>query len=111
MVENLALARANGDGHDNPFGAWKNKRSVWTVNPIPFLDAHFATFPEDLIVPCIKAGSSEGDIVLDPFMGAGTTAVVAKRFKRRWMGIELNPSYIEIANKRIAREDEPLLVE
>lgn len=111
LVENVAKARAAGCHDDSPFGAWRNKRSVWNVNPIPFKEAHFATFPEDLIAPCIKAGSRQGDIVLDPFMGAGTTAVVAKRFKRNWLGIELNEKYIEIAQRRISLEPEPLLVE
>lgn len=78
-----------------------NKRSVWTVTTKPFSDAHFATFPEDLIVDCIKAGCPEGGIVLDPFMGAGTTAVVAKKLNRDYVGFELNPDYVKIAEKRL----------
>lgn len=78
-----------------------NKKSVWTVTTKPFKDAHFATFPEDLIVDCIKAGCPEGGIVLDPFMGAGTTAVVAKKLNRNYIGFELNESYIKIANDRL----------
>lgn len=111
LVKNVAKARQPGAPHDSPFGSWKNKRSVWSVRPIPFREAHFATFPEELIIPCIKAGSRPGDIVLDPFMGAGTTAVVAKRFMRKWIGIEINPAYIEIANRRISHEEDPLIVE
>lgn len=81
-----------------------NKRSVWTIATQPFRDFHFATFPEDLIVPCIKAGCSEGGIVLDPFMGAGTTALVARKLNRNFIGIELNPEYIKIAEARLKRE-------
>ena len=82
----------------------RNKRSVWTVTTKPFSEAHFATFPEDLIVPMIKAGCPEGGVVLDPFMGAGTTAWVAKKLRRNWIGVELNPAYIKIANERMAQE-------
>lgn len=81
-----------------------NKRSVWTVSPQPFPEAHFATFPEDLIAPCILAGTASQGLVLDPFMGAGTTALVAARLNRRFVGIELNPEYIKIAQKRVANE-------
>lgn len=84
------------------FGLEKaNKRSVWLVNTKPYSEAHFATFPEDLIVDCIKAGCPEKGIILDPFMGAGTSALVAKKLNRNYIGFELNPDYIEIANKRI----------
>lgn len=82
----------------------RNKRSVWTVNTKPFKESHFATFPEKLIEPCIKAGCPEGGVVLDPFMGAGTTALVAKKLNRNYIGIELNPDYIKIAEKRIFNE-------
>jgi DNA modification methylase len=82
----------------------RNKRSVWTVGTSPFPEAHFATFPPDLIKPCILAGSSGGGIVLDPFMGAGTTALVASQYGRSFLGIELNPEYVTIANARIAHE-------
>ncbi len=82
----------------------RNKRTVWKISTQAFPDAHFATFPEKLIEPCILAGSRRGDIVLDPFMGAGTTALVAARFDRRFLGVELNPAYIKIAEKRIAAE-------
>lgn len=81
-----------------------NKKSVWTVTTKPFREAHFATFPEDLIVDCIKAGCPEGGIVLDPFMGAGTTALVARKLNRNYIGFELNPDYIKIANKRLHDE-------
>lgn len=79
----------------------RNKRSVWTVTTKSFKDAHFATYPEDLIVPCILAGCPEGGLVLDPFMGAGTTALVSKKLGRNYVGFELNPEYRNIAIKRI----------
>lgn len=80
----------------------RNRRSVWTVPTRPFRDAHFATFPEQLIEPCILAGVPVGGVVLDPFMGAGTTAVVAERLGRHWIGCELNPTYADMALDRIA---------
>lgn len=77
-----------------------NKRSVWTVPPANYGEAHFATFPPALIKPCILAGSRVGDTVLDPFFGSGTTGLVAIENGRRCVGIELNPEYIKLANKR-----------
>jgi DNA modification methylase len=85
-------------------GGMANKRSVWTVTTKPFSEAHFATFPESLIVDCIKAGCREGGIVLDPFMGAGTTALVARKLNRNYLGFELNKEYIKIAEKRLKGE-------
>lgn len=84
-----------------PYTGKRNKRDVWTVTTQPFREAHFATFPPKLIEPCILAGSRENDIVLDPFMGAGTTALVALQSGRRYLGCELNPDYIEIAETRL----------
>jgi len=81
----------------------RNKRSVWTVTTKPFKDAHFATYPEDLIVPCILAGCPEGGLVLDPFMGAGTTALVSKKLGRNYVGFELNEEYKKIAEKRLTK--------
>lgn len=78
-----------------------NKKSVWTVTTRPYSEAHFATFPERLIVDCIKAGCPVDGVVLDPFMGAGTTALVARKLGRNYLGFELNPDYIKIANKRL----------
>lgn len=82
----------------------RNRRSVWTVTTKPFKGAHFATFPPDLIKPCILAGAPEGGLVLDPFMGAGTTALVASKLNRNYVGFELNPTYIQIAENRILKE-------
>lgn len=85
-------------------GGLANKRSVWTVTTKPFKEAHFATFPEDLIIDCIKAGCPESGIVLDPFMGAGTTMIVSRKLNRNCIGSELNPEYIKIQDKRIYKE-------
>ena len=79
----------------------RRKRSVWTVNNKPYKGAHFAVFPPDLIEPCIRAGSREGDIVLDPFMGSGTTAMVAKSLKRYYMGCELHEEYGDLMQERV----------
>ena len=79
-----------------------NRRSVWSITTKPFAGAHFATFPQELPGLCIQAGSREGDIVLDPFMGAGTTALVAKELGRNYMGFELKPEYIKIARERLS---------
>jgi len=86
---------------DNKTWDGRNKRSVWTVTTKPFKEAHFATFPEDLIEPCVLAGCPEGGVVLDPFIGSGTTAIVAMKHGRNYVGIDLNPSYIDIADKRM----------
>lgn len=77
-----------------------NRRSVWSITTKPFLGAHFATFPMELPELCIKVGSKVGDIVLDPFMGAGTTALAAKKLGRNFIGFELNGEFISLANQR-----------
>ena len=79
----------------------RNKRSVWSVNKKPYKGAHFATYPEELIEPCILAGSQKGDIILDPFMGSGTTAVVAKKNSRAYIGCELHEDYASLQTDRI----------
>src|ERR1043166_4112042 len=78
----------------------RNKRDVWTVAPANYPEAHFATFPRDLIKPCIMAGSRVGDVVLDPFAGSGTTGEVALELGRSAILIELNPKYVELAERR-----------
>jgi len=80
----------------------RNRRDVWTVHVRPYGGAHFATFPPALIEPCILAGSRPGDIVLDPFLGSGTTAAVAIQHGRNWIGCELNPDYARLQNQRIS---------
>ena len=79
----------------------RNKRSVWTVPTTPYRGDHFATFPPKLITPCILAGAPENGIVLDPFMGSGTTAMVALQNNRQYLGCELNPQYKELQGKRL----------
>jgi len=86
-------------------GEGRNKRTVWTIPTQPYSEAHFATFPEALVEPCILAGCPERGVVYDPFMGAGTVAKVALRANRQFIGSEINPDYVKIAEKRI----EPLL--
>lgn len=82
----------------------RNKRSVWTIPTKPFTDAHFAVYPEALCVTPIKAGCPEGGVVLDPFFGSGTTGVVARKLGRNYIGIDLNPEYIKIAERRLAQQ-------
>jgi len=93
-----------GDREITELANGRNIRTVWTIPTQPTPEAHFATFPEALIVPCIKAGCPEGGTVLDPFFGSGTTGIVAKKLQRKWIGIELNAEYIKIAEKRIEKE-------
>ena len=110
--------RKTGTGVDSNIGnkgsagnnGKRNKRSVWTVNTKPFKGAHFATFPPDLIEPCVLAGCPENGTVLDPFGGAGTTGLVAQQHNRNAVLIELNPEYAEMARKRIYN-DAPLFVD
>ena len=80
----------------------RNKRSVWTVATQPYAEAHFAVYPPKLIEPCILAGSPVGGVVFDPFTGSGTTAYVALTNGRSYSGTELNPAYIEIAERRLS---------
>jgi len=96
------LCHSNEPGKSwRPTHSGRNLRDVWTIATQPFREAHFATFPEKLIEPCIKAGTSEKGVVLDPFMGSGTTALVARKLGRNYIGIELNSDYIKIAEKRL----------
>jgi DNA modification methylase len=103
--------RINGTQHqtektyDEIKGA--NARSVWSITTEPFPDAHFAVMPTALAERCVQAGSAEGDTVLDPFAGAGTTGVAAVRHGRRFLGVELNPEYAEMARDRIRLELAP----
>ena len=76
------------------------KTDVWSMNTSSFAGAHFAVFPNELPATCIKAGSKEGDIVLDPFMGSGTTAFIAQKLSRRWLGVELNPEYVKFIKEK-----------
>ena len=82
----------------------RNKRDVWSVPVKPYAGAHFAVYPEELIEPCILAGSRVGDIVLDPFFGSGTTGAVAQNLGRKWIGCELNKNYEKLQNERLAQQ-------
>jgi DNA modification methylase len=82
----------------------RNRRTVWEINTEPFREAHYASFPKDLVKPCILAGSKEEDIVLDPFLGSGTVGVVCLPLNRRFAGIELKKEYVDIACKRLKDE-------
>jgi DNA modification methylase len=79
----------------------RNRRSVWRISSRPYKGAHFAVMPPDLVEPCILAGSRPGDAVLDPFAGSGTTGVVAVAHGRRFVGVELNADYVDLAIERI----------
>jgi len=99
----LAGAAACGAG-GFATGETRNRRSVWSITTKPFKGAHFAVMPEELVEPCVLAGSREGDTILDPFTGSGTVAVVAERYGRSFVGAELNPEYVQVAWLRIAGE-------
>lgn len=86
----------------------RNKRDVWSINVKPNKEAHFATYPPKLVSTCILAGCPEGGVVLDPFMGSGTTGIVANKLGRHYIGIELNPEYVEMAERRIGLEKSQL---
>jgi site-specific DNA-methyltransferase (cytosine-N4-specific) len=81
----------------------RNIRTIWDIRIKPYKEAHFATFPEELVEPCIKLGSKESDFILDPFFGSGTSGLVASKLGRKFIGIELNPEYVEIANRRLSK--------
>jgi site-specific DNA-methyltransferase (adenine-specific) len=96
---NQNLHNGNWDKAFHPLG--RNRRTVWEIPLSKFRDAHFAVFPEKLVELCLLAGCPEGGIVLDPFMGSGTTAVVAQKFGRSYLGIDSNPEYCKMANNRL----------
>lgn len=87
----------------------RNLRSVWDINTRPYPEAHFATFPPALVEPCILSSTRAGDVVLDPFFGSGTVGLVAAPLQRRYLGIELNPEYVEIAARRLGAPAEKVL--
>jgi len=102
----------HGDGQQSPKTIYgkRNKRSVWSVNVRPYKEAHFATFPTELITPCVLAGCPKDGTILDPFGGSGTTGQVALENGRNAILLELNPKYIELAKQRISQFQPPLFV-
>ena len=100
--------KADGTPLNHPLG--RNKRSVWTVNTHPYPDAHFATFPEKLVEPCILAGSPLGGTVLDPFVGSGTTLAVAQRLGRNGIGTDISSEYLALASKRLEKVALPMML-
>lgn len=106
---NTSSGSAKGFGMPSipPPTGGRNARSVWTITTRPYSAAHFATFPPDLPERCIKAGSRPGDLVLDPFSGAGTTGLVARRLQRSYLGVEQSETYATMSRKRI-ESDAPL---
>jgi site-specific DNA-methyltransferase (adenine-specific) len=110
----------NGKNKGNPNlhnGRWdqafhpagRNKRTVWEISLGKFRDVHFAVFPEELAETCILAGSAKGDTILDPFMGSGTTAIVASRLGRHFLGLELIPEYANMTMSRVQQVQKMLL--
>jgi DNA modification methylase len=87
----------------------RNKRSVWTIATKPYSEAHFATYPVELVQPCIMAGCPEGGVVLDPFNGAATTGVAAIGLGREYIGLELNPEYVQLSNRRLSNTQPALI--
>ncbi len=105
--ESLDDAHRTKSGNEYEPTGTANRRTVWSITTKPFKGAHFATFPPDLIEPCILAGCPVGGTVLDPFFGAGTTGLVAAKKGRRAIGIELNQQYFEMACARLRGEEPP----
>ena len=97
---NLNDYRPNGYAEED-IPLLRNKRDVWQINSVPYKGAHFAAYPPKLVETCLLAGCPQDGIVLDPFLGSGTTAAVAKQMGRHYIGIELNPDYCELAKQRI----------
>jgi DNA modification methylase len=104
-----AVTLRNDEGNTYIPKESRNKRDVWTVPIKPYSGAHFAVFPEELIEPCILAGSNVGDVILDPFFGSGTTGQVAQNLGRKWIGCELNPDYEDLQNERVKQQGLELL--
>ena len=100
-AQGIHRKRAAGEISDADIPVFRNKRDVWHINTVPYRGAHFAAFPPKLAETCILAGCPAGGIVLDPFMGSGTTGFVAKQFGRRYIGIDINAEYCRLADERI----------
>jgi DNA modification methylase len=97
-------------GRERDTSSGRNRRTVWNIATQPFAEAHFATFPQKLVEPCVLAGCPSGGVVFDPFMGSGTTGVVAARLGREFVGIELNAEYMAMAQRRIEAAEAQLML-
>ena len=102
--QSINRPREHGEIKDCDINPLRNKRDVWKINTVPFKGGHYAAYPPKLVETCLLAGCPEGGIVLDPFMGSGTTGMVAAQMGRHFVGVELNPEYTELAYKRIGGE-------
>ena len=100
-VQGINRARTGGYYDEALMPTTRNKRDVWHINTVPYKGGHFAAFPPKLVETCLLAGCPQDGIVLDPFLGSGTTAAVAKQMGRHYIGIELNPNYCTLAEQRI----------
>lgn len=104
QMQTINRYREHGAITDAEINPLRNKRDVWVINTVPFKGSHYATYPPKLVETCLLAGCPEGGVVLDPFMGSGTTGMVAKQLDRHYIGIELNPEFTEMAYRRIGGE-------
>ena len=102
--QSINRPREHGAIKDADINPLRNKRDVWKINTVPFKGGHYAAYPPKLVETCLLAGCPEGGIVLDPFMGSGTTGMVAAQMGRHFVGVELNPEYTELAYKRSGGE-------
>ena len=102
--QSINRPREHGEIKDADINPLRNKRDVWKINTVPFKGGHYAAYPPKLVETCLLAGCPEGGIVLDPFMGSGTTGMVAAQMGRHFVGVELNPEYTDLAYKRIGGE-------
>lgn len=102
--QTINLYREHGEITDDMINPLRNKRDVWIINTVPFKGGHYAAYPPKLVETCLLAGCPKDGVVLDPFMGSGTTGMVAKQLDRHYVGIELNPEYKELAEARIGGE-------
>lgn len=100
-VQTINLPREHGSISDGDINPLRSKRDVWIVNTVPFKGGHYAAYPPKLVESCILAGCPVGGVVLDPFMGSGTTGMVAKQHDRHYVGIEINPEFAALAEARI----------
>lgn len=100
-VQTINLPREHGSISDGDINPLRSKRDVWIVNTVPFKGGHYAAYPPKLVESCILAGCPVGGVVLDPFMGSGTTGMVAKQLDRHYVGIEINPEFAALAEARI----------